>query len=212
MAKTDVTSQESDNGKEWASDLVKRIGVYAKTLRGTKSAQWLSDETAALGMRISPSVIARLDSGHRGDVLSVPELLVIARALGVSPMTLLLAGASWDGDVAVLPDQHVSTLTVVDWLRGVGTLAAALAFGGVDTPPAAAAANDAAHALAGLADVRHRLDSALAQWSYITGEDEEGNAAVDPSVETEKRLLLALIEELQRTQDTLRRSLGIDGQ
>lgn len=114
MAKNgDVT----DPGKEWATELVRRIGAHAKTLRGTNSAQWLSDRTAELGMRISPSVIARLDSGHRGDVLSVPELFVLAAALDVAPLDLLAAGAP-DGEVDLLPGRTVAVSELLDWVTG----------------------------------------------------------------------------------------------
>jgi hypothetical protein len=45
-----------------------------------------------LGYWVSPTVIAKLDSGHRGDVLSVAELVVLAAALDTAPITLLYPG------------------------------------------------------------------------------------------------------------------------
>lgn len=60
-----------------------------KRVRGRRSARWLSDETERLGHRVSPTVIAKLDGGHRGSVLNVHELIVIAAALGVPPIELI---------------------------------------------------------------------------------------------------------------------------
>lgn len=90
------------SGQDWAADLVRCIGKAAKDRRGGRSAKWLSERTAELGYRISPTVIAKLDSGHRGEVLSVPELLVIAAALEVPPVALLYPNMP-DGEVEVLP-------------------------------------------------------------------------------------------------------------
>jgi hypothetical protein len=65
-------------------------GIAAmKVARGDRTAKWLSDRTDELGYRVSPTVIAKLDSGHRGDVLSVAELLIIAAALDVPPVAVL---------------------------------------------------------------------------------------------------------------------------
>ena len=111
----------SDEGDNWAQDLVKRVGAAAKKARGTKSAKWLSDRTAELGYRISPTVIAKLDSGHRGSVLSVAELLVLAAALNMPPALLLFPGYP-DGDAELLPGLDAAGHEAVDWLSGAATL------------------------------------------------------------------------------------------
>ena len=59
-----------------------------KAARGDRSAKWLSYRTAELGYCVSPTVIAKLDSGHRGNVLSVAEFVVIAAA-DTAPIALL---------------------------------------------------------------------------------------------------------------------------
>ena len=82
----------NQDGQQWAESLVRRVGLAVKKARGNKSAKWLSDETAKLGHRVSPTVIAKLDSGHRGSVLSVAELLVLAAALNIPPGLLLIPG------------------------------------------------------------------------------------------------------------------------
>jgi hypothetical protein len=109
---------QDKNGQNWAQELVRRAGLAAKAARGNLSASRLSDRTAELGMRISPSVIAKLDSGHRGGVLSVAELLVLAAALELPPVALLVPDAL--EDVEILPDKSIPGLTAVGWLTGAG--------------------------------------------------------------------------------------------
>jgi hypothetical protein len=94
-------------GDDWAAELVRRVGLAVKEARGRKSAAWLSDRTAELGYRVSPTVIAKLDSGHRGSVLSVAELLILAAALDVPPLVLLYPDLP-DGRVEIIP-RHVRT-------------------------------------------------------------------------------------------------------
>lgn len=92
-----------------------------KTARGSRSAKWLSDRTAELGYRISPTVIAKLDSGHRGSVLSVPEILILSAALDV-PVGLLLFPDYPYGDVELLPNYWASAISSVEWLSGSAPL------------------------------------------------------------------------------------------
>jgi len=103
---------------------VKRVGKAVKAARKGKSAAWLSDRTGELGYRISPTVIAKLDSGHRGDVLSVPELLILAAALDIPP-ALLLFPSFPGGTVELLPDdREASGYEAVRWLAGERALPA----------------------------------------------------------------------------------------
>jgi hypothetical protein len=108
---------KNDDGQQWAEDLVRRVGRAIKKARRGKSAAWLSDRTEQLGYRVSPTVIAKLDSGHRGSVLSVAELWVLAAALGIPP-ALLLFPTFPDGAVEVLPGVSVSTLSARECLCG----------------------------------------------------------------------------------------------
>lgn len=120
-------------GGEWAETLVKRFGRAAKRIRGKRSAKWLSDQTEALGYRISPTVIAKLDSGHRGANLSVPELLVIAGALDVPPAILLFPDLP-DGTVELLPGRGVRSIEAIEWLDGSDILPPMRGAGKGDTP------------------------------------------------------------------------------
>lgn len=107
------------NADDWVNELVRRTGQAIKTARGGRSAAWLSDRTDELGYRVSPTVIAKLDSGHRGGVLSVVELLVIAAALDVPPVSLLYPDLP-DGDVEVLPGEHMSSIGALLRFTGEG--------------------------------------------------------------------------------------------
>lgn len=110
-----VANDEGDRG--WAEELVARVGRAVKAARQGKSAAWLSDRTAQLGYRVSPTVIAKLDSGHRGSVLSVPELLILAAALEVPPAALLYPGMP-DELVWMLP--HVTSSSELALLMWAG--------------------------------------------------------------------------------------------
>lgn len=102
---------------EWASELVKRVGAQVKVRRKGRSAKWLSERTAELGYRISPTVIAKLDSGHRGDVLSVAEWLVLGAALDVPPILLLYPDMP-DGLVDMLPGVPRPSSWAAAWIQG----------------------------------------------------------------------------------------------
>lgn len=104
----------SDDGQQWAEQVVKTFGETAKRVRGKRSARWLSDRTAELGYRVSPTVIAKLDTGHRGAVLHLPEILVIARALEVSPVSLIF-GHLPDGPFRVSPREQLRSVEALNW-------------------------------------------------------------------------------------------------
>ena len=73
---------------------------------------------------MSRTVIAKLDSGHRGDSLSVPELLVLAAALEIPPVLLLFPEFP-TGTVELLPDDRQATsFEAAAWFSGEWTLPA----------------------------------------------------------------------------------------
>jgi hypothetical protein len=102
---------------DWADDVTRRIALEVKRLRGARSAQWLSDRTAELGHRVARSRISDLEVGRRTRV-DVAELVVLARALEVSPTMLLLPLGRADV-VEVLPGREVYTWEAVTWFAGV---------------------------------------------------------------------------------------------
>jgi hypothetical protein len=111
-------AKDSEAGRQWSEELVRRIGTAMKTARGSRSAKWLSDRTADLGYRVSPTVIAKLDSGHRGNVLGVAELLALALALDISPTALLYPGP-YEQETPFLPDVKVTEMIAAQWFSGI---------------------------------------------------------------------------------------------
>lgn len=118
MRHTIRVAKIEDDGDAWAKELVQRIGRTMRVARGGKSAAWLSDRTAELGYRISPTVIAKLDSGHRGSVLSVAELVVLASALNTSPVALVYPGP-YDEEVDLFPGERWAQFTAAQWFSAI---------------------------------------------------------------------------------------------
>ena len=127
-------------GRKWSSDMVKQIGRTVKAARRGRTAQQISDRCGELGYPLTRTVIAKLESGHRGDTLTVPELLVIAAALEIPPALLLFPefpdGRKAPGlpdqpppdpqprQVKLLPDRESTGYEAVKWLVGERTLPA----------------------------------------------------------------------------------------
>lgn len=90
------------------------------------SAQVLADRCAHLGHPLARSVIAKLEKGHRQSV-TVADVLVLARALGVPPLVLMLPIGA-EETTELLPDQKVPTWASARWITGEGRFPA-------DDPP-----------------------------------------------------------------------------
>ena len=100
----------------WAPELTSRIAAEIKALRGERSGQWLSDETAAIGHRVSRSTISEIETGKRRTI-SIDAVIVLAAALKVSVADLLYPGLD---DVEMLPGRVVRHGEAIEAL--VGTL------------------------------------------------------------------------------------------
>lgn len=100
----------------WAEDTTHRIAATVKALRGKRSTQWLADRTAQLGHPISRTALSNLEVGRKRAV-DVPELIVLARALGVPPLLLLYPAIS-AGEVEVLPGHRTSSWSAAQWFAG----------------------------------------------------------------------------------------------
>lgn len=72
----------------WRDDVNARIARAIKAARGDRSAQVIADETARLGFPITRDTIANIENGRKKSV-DVPELIVLAKALGVPPLSLI---------------------------------------------------------------------------------------------------------------------------
>lgn len=75
----------------WSTETTQRIADAIRARRGSNSAQWLSDQTAELGYRVTRSRISDLETGRRNRI-DVTELMMLARALGIPPLLLLYPG------------------------------------------------------------------------------------------------------------------------
>jgi len=95
-----------------------RIGAQIKALRqGKFSAEGLAERVEALGYRpYSRSALVNLEYGRKRTV-DVGELLVLARALGVSPAMLLYPGLP-GREVEVIPGQRSSSWEAAQWFGG----------------------------------------------------------------------------------------------
>lgn len=102
---------------DWQQSTVDRVGEAVKTLRGDRSAQWLSDVTDELGCRVGRSTISDIENGRRKYV-ALHELVMLAAALGTSPAALLTFGSVPDGELELLPGRTVNGLDAADWLGG----------------------------------------------------------------------------------------------
>jgi len=102
---------------DWSAQLTTRIAAEIRRLRGDRSAQWLSDKTAELGCRVARSRISDLEVGRRTRI-GLEELLLLARALGVSPALLALPLGREDV-VEVLPGREPETWSAVKWFAGM---------------------------------------------------------------------------------------------
>lgn len=74
----------------WPKAVTKTVAdevLHYRKMRGMSTEQ-LSDRTDECGHRIHRSVLANLESGRRANI-TVPDLVVLGRALGVPPLVLL---------------------------------------------------------------------------------------------------------------------------
>ena len=102
---------------EWGEAVHQRIAQAIRSVReGRLTAQQLAEETERLGHVISRSQIANYESGRKQS-LDVAELLVIAAALGVSPLSLLFPGEP-DDQVEMLPNRQTPTFSAKAWFSG----------------------------------------------------------------------------------------------
>lgn len=117
------TSAHEHAGSEWTKTLHERIALAvrdARTRRGV-SAQQLAEATARLGYPISRNQIANYETGRK-QTLDVAELLVLAMALQVPPITLLFGGHP-DATLEVTPGQEMPVIDAVAWFSADERLA-----------------------------------------------------------------------------------------
>lgn len=102
---------------DWMEAHAARVARRVAQLRDPRSAQWLSDKTAELGFRVSRSVITDLENGRR-KYIAVHELVLLAKALGASPLELLY-GKDDALEVEYTPEVLVSRIAAVEQFSGI---------------------------------------------------------------------------------------------
>ena len=118
-----MATQQDDAGKAWVETLHRRIAAtirHARTRAGM-SAQDVADATEELGHALSRDKIANYESGRKQG-LDIAELLVIAAALRVPPVTLLFDGHPRE-NVELLPGHEIPNLSALAWFCGDEDLA-----------------------------------------------------------------------------------------
>lgn len=80
------------------------------------SAQQLAARCADLGMEVPRAVLANLENGRR-PLVSVAELLILAAALEVPPVTLI-APIGHQPTTELLPGVDIPTLEAAEWING----------------------------------------------------------------------------------------------
>jgi transcriptional regulator with XRE-family HTH domain len=110
-----VMAPRAEAPATWETRLHGTIVSRTRVLRHRRnmSAQRLAERTAELGMAIPRAVLANLESGRKTNV-TVAELLILARALGVGPADLLIP-AGRDGQLEIAPGEFRSPQDVAWW-------------------------------------------------------------------------------------------------
>jgi transcriptional regulator with XRE-family HTH domain len=93
------------------------MGAAIKAAREAQSlsAVKLAARTEDLGCPIHRVGITKIEAGERA--LTVPELLVIAAALGTTPLALIFASPI-NESIEVLPGKYQSTVAALGWFTG----------------------------------------------------------------------------------------------
>lgn len=96
--------------ESWPQATIERIftNITAERKRQGLSANDLSQTCAEFGMPIARAVLSKMDNGLRNNI-SIPELLVIARALQVAPANLMFSPLSTE-KVEYLPGELMDTM------------------------------------------------------------------------------------------------------
>lgn len=97
--------------KEWSENLTNKIGRAIQNERKKKglSVQGLAITCANIGLPLHRDTLANLESGKRS-TLTVPELVVIAEALQVAPISLIYPPVALSERVDYLPNQSLEAI------------------------------------------------------------------------------------------------------
>jgi transcriptional regulator with XRE-family HTH domain len=108
-----------DKQIDWPAQLSRQIAAAisaTRTARGMSILR-LANRTGELGYPVNRIAITRIESGDR--VVTVAELIVLAAALGTTPMALLFTDT--DAEVEILPGIDVTGADAAGWFTGSET-------------------------------------------------------------------------------------------
>lgn len=154
---------------EWPAEFTAAMGREVRRVRNARglTADELASACAALGVDVPSKTVTNLETGRRGS-LSVTDLLVIARALDVSPISLMFPLGRADA-VEVLPGEEVAVWDAVAWFTDEGVLEGAAPGGSpravIDRYRAHAAAVHTALASLQIVEERRRRAGANLQYA-----------------------------------------------
>jgi hypothetical protein len=191
-------------GQEWVEDIHRRIAAAIKCARGNRSAQWLADETERLGYPVSRAAIANCESGRKKG-LDIAELLVLAAALQIPPVTLLFPELP-DGPVEVLPGIQTSSWDAAAWFSGEESSP----YPGEDSWPRSKESEL-------IRAVRERRRQLLATAQFIDyfqrtlsrAPEEHRNPTVDPEIRALSQQIRTLGQEITRLDEVIRDNGGV---
>lgn len=116
---------EQELGKAWALRVARLVGQRVQFYRKTAgpggkrlTTDALSTKCAELDYPIDRSVIAKLERGLRHSV-TLAEVLVLARALEVPPLSLMVPLGE-EQDTEILPGDEMGTWPAARWIVGYG--------------------------------------------------------------------------------------------
>lgn len=114
-----VMPKIDEDAKRWQEATAARIGsaVQEQRKRVGMSVPQLAERTRELGYPMHRVAIGKIESGNRLGKLDTSELLVLAKALGVEPLSLLYPDMI-DGEVEVTPGVSTASVDAVKWFCG----------------------------------------------------------------------------------------------
>ena len=190
--------------QDWADGVHRSIAAAIKDARANRSAQWLADQTQRLGHPISRAAIANYESGRK-KTLDIAELLVLAAALRIPPLTLLFARLP-DGPVELLPGVQTTSWDAAAWFSGEASSP------DPDNDPWPTSKE---YEL--IRAVRDRRSQLLATAQFIDysrqalrrAAEDHRNPTIDPEIRAITEQLRSLKQELTRLEQVIRENGGV---
>lgn len=186
------------------------VGKTVKRLReahGWKVVN-LADRTKDIGAPIHRVALKKLEDGDR-DYVTITELIGLAAALGVPPISLLIPNSA--ETIEVLPGKNMMGLDALGWFIGAGGYLGGLfdfflAPEGVET-------DDSMRIPLRLLQLNVELAQAgdsLRKAEFVRDTDKESSATLKPEIERYTQVIARMESERERLIDQYRRTHGDD--